>query len=140
MNPNTQSAGEKIITLPVTPKLKVLKHIPLTPEQAKKLDIYIAGRRKEQAGKAQADSVKADVLQIVEGRQQIARRGALVSLDHSYKYHYSAGVAVLEKTLSETRELERDNGTAKAIITPTVAFEDIRRRDREKVARLAKAG
>lgn len=130
----TPAAG-KIVKLPGTPKLRVLKSPPLTAEEAKVIDLYIAARRREQAGKAAADALKGAVLQLVERRQQIARRGALVTLDHSYKYHYSAGVAVLEKTLSEAREKERDAGTARAIITATVAFEDVRRKERGKLAK-----
>jgi hypothetical protein len=78
------------------------------------------------------------VLRIVEAKRQIARREAVVSLDFSYKYHYTAATAVLEKTLSETRERERDSGEAKAIVNATVAFEDIRRKDRERREALAK--
>jgi hypothetical protein len=118
------------------PRLKVLKNPALTPEEGKVLDRYIAARRREQAGKAEADGLKGAVLRIVQARQQVARRGAVVSLDFSYKYHYSAATAVLEKTLSETRERERDSGEAKAITTATVAFEDIRRKDAEKRAKL----
>jgi hypothetical protein len=121
------------------PRLKVLKNPPLSPEEGKVLDRYIAARRREQAGKAEADALKGTVLRIVEARQQVARRGAVVSLDFSYKYHYSAATAVLEKTLSETRERERDNGTAKAITTATVAFEDVRRKDAERRAKLQQA-
>lgn len=110
------------------------------PEEAAAVDRYIAARRKEQAGKAAADALKPVVLQIVRTRQQIARRGALVTLDHSYAYHYSAAVAVIAKALSEARDGERDSGEAKAVVTETVAFEDVRRRDAEKRAKVAKAG
>lgn len=127
---NVIDATEKF--KPARPRLRVLKNPPLEPEEAKVLDRYIAARRREQAGKAEADALKGTVLRIVEARQQVARRGAVVSLDFSYKYHYSAATAVLEKTLSETREQERDTGIAKAIVNPTVAFEDVRRKDRER--------
>jgi hypothetical protein len=114
------------------PRLKVLKNPALTPDEGKVIDLYIAARRKQQAAAAAADAIKPTVLRIVQTRQQVARRGALVSLDHSYTYHYSAAVTVLAKTLSEQRETERDNGTAKAVVSATVAFEDVRRKEKER--------
>lgn len=111
------------------PRLKVLKNPPLSPEEGKVIDLYIAARRKQQAATAAADALKPAVLRIVQTRLQVARKGALVSLDHSYTYHYSAAITVLAKTLSEQREAERDNGTAKAVVTATVAFEDVRRKE-----------
>ena len=116
------------------PRLRVLKNPPLAPDEGKIIDLYIAARRKQQAAAAAAEALKPTVLTIVQKRQQIARRGALVSLDHSYNYHYSAAVTVLAKTLSEQRETERDNGTAKAVVSATVAFEDVRRKDAERRA------
>lgn len=114
------------------PRLKVLKNPALTPDEGKVIDLYIAARRKQQAASAAADALKPSVLKIVQARQQVARKGALVSLDHSYSYHYSAAITVLAKTLSEQREMERDNGTAKAVVSPTVAFEDVRRKEKER--------
>lgn len=125
---------------PPAPRLRVLKNPPLTSDEGKVIDLYIAARRKQQAASAAADALKPSVLKIVQARQQVARKGALVSLDHSYSYHYSAATLVLAKTLSEARELERDNGTALAVVSPTVAFEDVRRKDAEKRAKLSKAG
>jgi len=85
--------------------------------------------------KAAADALKPVILAIVQPRGQVARRGALVSLDKSYAY--SAAVAVLSKTLSDTRATERDTGLAKAVVTETVSFEDVRRRDAAKRAKMA---
>ena len=134
----TQDTAHNIIDarakLRPAPRLRVLKNPPLSPDESKVIDLYITARRKQQAAAAAADALKPTVLRIVQTRQQIARRGALVSLDHSYTYHYSAAVTVLAKTLSEQRETERDNGTAKAVVSATVAFEDVRRKDAERRA------
>src|SRR6187551_169535 len=79
------------------PRLRILKSPPLSPDEAGVIDRYIAARRKQHSAMAQADALKGSVLRIVESRQQVARRGALVSLDHSYSYHYSAAITVLSK-------------------------------------------
>lgn len=79
-----------------------------------------------------ADKLKPQVLHIVKTHQQVARRGAVVSLDHSYRWHYSGVVTAMAKSLSEERERERENGSAKASVSATVAFEDVRRRDQER--------
>lgn len=79
------------------------------------------------------------LLQIVREHQQIARRGAVVSLDHSYRWHYCGTFRVLPKTLSDERECERENATAKATVSATVAFEDVRRKDRERRAAMEKS-
>jgi hypothetical protein len=140
---DTNQGSKKIIdaTARLKPvKLKVLKAPPLTAEEAKVLDQYIAARRRAQAAGTVAEELKPRVLTIVQARQQVARRGALVSLDKSYAYHYSVVVTALAKTVAEARERERENGTAKAVVTETVAFEDVRRREREKRERMEKAG
>lgn len=136
---NTRPANviDATAALKPRPRIKLLKAPKLSPEEAAAVDRYIAARRKEQAGKAAADALKPVVLAIVQPRGQVARRGALVSLDKSYSYHYSAAVAVLSKTLSDTRATERETGLAKAVVTETVAFEDVRRRDAAKRERMA---
>lgn len=111
---------------------KILKKAVLDKEEAAVLDRYIAARRREQSAAAAAEALKSAVLQIVKVHQQVARRGALVSLDHSYRWHYSGTITVLAKSLSEEREKERENGTAKATVSATVAFEDVRRKDRSR--------
>ncbi len=138
---DTKSLPENVIDatpkLQPRPRIRVLKAQKLSPEEAAAVDRYIAARRKEQAGKAAADALKPVILAIVQPRGQVARRGALVSLDKSYAYHYSAAVTVLAKALSETRATERDTGLAKAVVTETVAFEDVRRRDAAKRGKMA---
>lgn len=138
---DTKSLPENVIdataALKPKPRIRVLKAPKLSPEEAAAVDRYIAARRKEQAGKAAADALKPVILAIVQPRGQVARRGALVSLDKSYSYHYSAAVAVLSKTLSDTRATERETGLAKAVVTETVAFEDVRRRDTERRNKMA---
>lgn len=137
---DTKSLPENVIDATAAlkrPRIRVLKAPKLSPEEAAAVDRYIAARRKEQAGKAAADALKPVVLAIVQPRGQVARLGALVSLDKSYSYNYSAAVAVLAKTLSDTRATERETGLAKAVVTETVAFEDVRRRDAAKRAKMA---
>jgi hypothetical protein len=119
--------------------LKLLKGPALGKEESKIIDLYIAARRREQAAAVAAEDLKPQVLRIVREHQQVARRGAVVSLDHSYRWHYSGTVTVLAKTLSEERERERENGTAKATVSATVAFEDIRRKDRERRVAMEKS-
>ena len=121
------------------PGLKLLKKPMLDKEEGKIIDLYIAARRREQAAAVAADELKPQVLHIVKMHQQIARRGAVVSLDQSYRWHYSGLVTALAKTLSEERERERENGSAKASVTPTVAFEDVRRKDSQRRAAMEKA-
>ena len=84
--------------------LKLLKKPALEKEESKIIDLYIAARRREQAAAVTADELKPQVLHIVKTHQQSARRGALVSLDHSYRWHYSGNVTRLAKTLSDERE------------------------------------
>ena len=68
--------------------LKLLKKPALEKEESKIIDLYIAARRREQAAAVAADELKPQVLHIVKAHQQIALRGALVSLDHSSRCHY----------------------------------------------------
>jgi hypothetical protein len=122
------------------PGLKLLKKPALGKEESRIIDLYITARRREQAAAVAAEDLKPQVLHIVKTHQQVARRGAVVSLDHSYRWHYSGVVTVLAKTLSEERERERENGTAKATVSATVAFEDVRRKDRERRVAMERAG
>lgn len=139
---NTQASPNVINA---TPNLKsacrpkLLKKPALDTEDGKIIDLYIAARRREQAAAVAADELKPRVLQIVRVHQQVARRGALVSLDHCYRWHYSGTVTVLAKTLADERETERENGTAKATVSATVAFEDVRRKERERREAMEKA-
>jgi hypothetical protein len=139
----TQDTERNIID--ATAKLKalcrprLLKKPALEKEESKIIDLYIAARRREQAAAVTADELKPQVLHIVKTHQQIARRGAVVSLDHSYRWHYSGNVTRLAKTLSDEREAERENGAAKATVSATVAFEDVRRKERERRIAMEKA-
>jgi hypothetical protein len=118
---------------------KLLKKPVVDAEDGKIIDLYIAARRREQAAAVAADELKPQVLLIVKTHQQVARRGAVVSLDHSYRWHYSGVVTQMAKTLSEERERERENGSAKASVSATVAFEDVRRKDRERRVAMEKS-
>ena len=104
------------------------------------MDGYIAARRREQTAAADAERLKPGVLEIVKVRQQVSRRGAVVPLDHAYRWFYSGEVTHSAKVLSEQREKERETGVAKVTVSPTVAFEDIRRKDRERREAMEKAG
>jgi len=118
---------------------KVLKMPPLSQEQAAMMDGYIKARRREQAAAADAERLKPGVLEIVKERQQVSRSGAIVTLDHAYRWFYTGEVTCLAKQLSDRREKERETGVAKVTASPTVAFEDVRRKDREKREAMEKA-
>jgi len=145
MKPTDTTQDTERNVIDATAKLKgtcrprLLKKPALEKEESKIIDLYIAARRREQAAAVAADELKPRVLHIVKTHQQVARRGAVVSLDHSYRWHYSGIVTAMAKTLSEERERERENGTAKASVSATVAFEDVRRKDQERRMAMEKA-
>jgi hypothetical protein len=116
--------------------VKPLKAPDLQSEQWRVLDAYIAARRRQAAAEAEAGELKPEVLDIVKAHQQIARKGAVVKLSKLYEWTYGDIVTGLAKTLADEREHERDSGKALATVTATVAFEDVRAKDRARRERM----
>lgn len=112
------------------PAVRVLRNTKLSAEERDLIDRYVRARRREAAGKAAADALKSAVLALVQRELQVAWSGSLTCLDVSVRYHYSARVVALEKTLAEVKALEREDGTAGRLATQTVAWEDVRQRER----------
>jgi hypothetical protein len=100
------------------------------------LDRYIAARRRQALAEAQADGLKPAVLAIVKVHLQVARKGAVVKLKNCYEWKYSAVIAEMAKDLSDAKETARENGSALASVGTTVAFEDVRAKERAKRERM----
>jgi hypothetical protein len=118
------------------PAVKPLKMPELQPGQWKVLDAYIAARRRQAAAEDEANGLKPAVLDIVKVHQQVARKGAVVRLSKLYEWKYGDIVTGLAKTLADEREHERESGIALATVNATVAFEDVRAKERARRERM----
>ena len=76
------------------------------------------------------------VLALVKLHKQIAHKGAVVKLTTLYDWKYDEIVGAAAKALADARELARESGTALATLTPTVAFEDVRAKERARRERM----
>jgi hypothetical protein len=115
---------------------KALRRPELSSGDLDALDRFIAARRRQAAAEADANELKPAVLALVKVHQQIARKGAVVKLTKLYDWKYGVVVAELAKTLADERERARENGSALATVTPAVAFEDVRAKERSKRERM----